>query len=790
MTDGNGEGSRQFGSFTQSSLLTKVPTNNNNNENEHGVQGENNVSNLVKFDGFTQSSLITATSSTSHKGSGLNSGSANETTNNGTGDPRYEGLLQDSRSYDGESRSFYTAKLSNGDYITIPRNSNKKEKPDASNEKNDEGSSSSNYGIPINRMLATLKRKREQQNKTTTTNDNENPANKVVPNKQLLAEKWRPRKWVDLIGPEKTHRFMLRWLVAWSPVVFGTSIPDSNSNGDKKNFHFEKIDALGRPQKKILLIHGPPGIGKTTIAHVLAKQAGYDAVEINASDERSGPEVKTKIQNSMNNHRVTGSGKPVCIIADEVEGAAESGFIRVLLNMIEGDSKALTDRLNNSGPKRGNNYKKKRKHKLIQRPIIAVCNDLYATSLRDLRQHAEIVSYSRVSNHSMTNRLREICQQEKIQLETSEVKEIAETTQGDLRSSLNILQFGLTRNETGQLAKKDLNKSWSTLANRVFRRNEDSKDADARNVLADIDGFGEHDKLINGCFSLYPQMSYHDDMVQKPYTLGEWTHFYDQMNAGIYGSQHHQLARYLSQPILAFHSLFSSPANVKNERISSSDYEVYESQRKNSSLCKEFLSYTNPSIRQIFDTNTTTLELAPYALQIISPQLDIPSTAMKAEDRARVTNSAYAMMCLNTSFRKDKLDGGTIIYRIDPPIEQLVIYDPEQRQRQTVGKYSTRMTISDIMHKEKAKLKPQIDKRSLPESDSSLTAKKQKVDDTTTKVKQKRVDFFGRAVMEPEPDSSQYLKEANGNSEHVWVQFVEGFSNAVRKEITWADLWS
>ena len=37
-----------------------------------------------------------------------------------------------------------------------------------------------------------------------------------------------------------------------------------------------------RPEKRVLLLHGPPGAGKTTLAHIVAAQAGYRAVEINA----------------------------------------------------------------------------------------------------------------------------------------------------------------------------------------------------------------------------------------------------------------------------------------------------------------------------------------------------------------------------------------------------------------------------------------------------------------------------------------------------------------------------
>ena len=38
---------------------------------------------------------------------------------------------------------------------------------------------------------------------------------------------------------------------------------------------------------QLLLISGPPGLGKTTLAHVVAKQAGYEVMEINARYDSS-----------------------------------------------------------------------------------------------------------------------------------------------------------------------------------------------------------------------------------------------------------------------------------------------------------------------------------------------------------------------------------------------------------------------------------------------------------------------------------------------------------------------
>lgn len=149
-------------------------------------------------------------------------------------------------------------------------------------------------------------------------------------------EKYKPKKYIELLSDESTNRTLLRWLKMWDKVVFGREPKKiiANSKNDyntfnKKTGRFESnpwrrknksqlntdFDEIGRPVQKIALLSGPPGLGKTTLAHTIAQHAGYVIREMNASDDRSPEAFRLMLESCTQMKSVLNEDKkPNCII--------------------------------------------------------------------------------------------------------------------------------------------------------------------------------------------------------------------------------------------------------------------------------------------------------------------------------------------------------------------------------------------------------------------------------------------------------------------------------------------
>ena len=153
-------------------------------------------------------------------------------------------------------------------------------------------------------------------------NDQKNTENQEIT--LLYTEKYAPKHYSDLITEEKVNREILTWMKSWDDIVFNKkftipkiAIPINNNSLSpikpklkKKNekikdqFQFVEVDYI-RQKHKIILIGGPPGIGKTTLAYIIAKQCGYEPLVVNVSEERTTDKLILRIYNSTLIHNLT-----------------------------------------------------------------------------------------------------------------------------------------------------------------------------------------------------------------------------------------------------------------------------------------------------------------------------------------------------------------------------------------------------------------------------------------------------------------------------------------------------
>lgn len=660
------------------------------------------------------------------------------------------------------------------------------------------------YGININSLLDKIELKNSDRVTKTSKADNIS-AKRGKPTK-LWVEKWRPKTFLELVGNEKTNRRILKWLRDWSPLVFKEQLPKMPLYVKDEEF---EPDPLLRPRKKILLIHGPPGIGKTSVAHVVCKQAGFSVTEINASDERAGQIVKDKVHNTLFNKTL--HSKPVCLVADEVDGSVESGFVKVLIDIINKDIRA-TNKLRYT---MNTNSKLKTKNKksinLLTRPIIAICNNIYAPALEKLKPFCEIVSFRRPSDNALQERLVRICEKEHLDFPIKTINELIDLAQGDIRNCINNLQFMATHNKAPganitdksndewKSSNKDTVISWFHLVNKIFKK-DSHKDIKEQfyTLLHQIEMNGNYDRILQGCFTLFPSVKYSDSGVRKASEITDWLYFHDLMLQSLY-KHNGELMRYSSVVPLVFFQKFGDVANKEDVRVKNMEFELREAKRSNVdivNLVMTHLSSDLPAVAAFVNKNSLIFDILPYLDYMISSDLSrIKNLKMKGTIVDALLKLLQSFQLELVQTQHDLLESKSVL-SINPPVDKVVLLDPQRIKDITTKRpvnYSLLLAKLQEDNVKKRHFSQTLkEKRTFEENKN----KKQKISTNTMEFFKNQYDTMKNNQQSEISSVNSVNTNNNDNTSNlpveksrIWVKYKAGFSNAVRKNVSWNGLW-
>ena len=202
----------------------------------------------------------------------------------------------------------------------------------------------------------------------------------------MWSEKYRPKNILDLVGNEDARNSFVEWLTKWKT---GT--------------------------KPILLV-GPPGIGKTTLANLAAKQFNYDLISLNASDVRSKKNIQEILSPVLGNETIFGTPMIFIDEVDGVHGRADYGGTEAIIKILKESTV----------------------------PIVLAANSDLSDKMKSIKKNARVIQFRPLSPRLLQFYLNKILQLENGKINSDSLMKLVAESKGDIRSMINFAQALVT----------------------------------------------------------------------------------------------------------------------------------------------------------------------------------------------------------------------------------------------------------------------------------------------------------------------------------------------------------
>lgn len=181
----------------------------------------------------------------------------------------------------------------------------------------------------------------------------------------------------------------------------------------------EKLKSLITNHKKgqkPVLLYGPPGSGKTTSVHAIARELNFEIIEVNASDVRNKDAINTLLGAALKQQSLFFQGK--IILVDEVDGISgtkDRGGVPALVDLI----------------------------KKAHFPVVLTANDVDHKKLKPIKKVCSIIEYKALDATTIKQILEAVAKSEGVQAESGVLDSLSRRVGGDARAAINDLQsFG------------------------------------------------------------------------------------------------------------------------------------------------------------------------------------------------------------------------------------------------------------------------------------------------------------------------------------------------------------